>query len=69
VTELVPPSSRGAFVAFRNTLSQLGIAFAAAAGAALYTRNGFAAVCYFASGLSLAAGGVLLFLREPSPTA
>lgn len=65
VTELVPGTARGAYVALRNTLSQLGIAFSASAGAALYPRGGFAAVCYLACGLSLIAAFLLLFIEEP----
>jgi len=65
VTELVPGAARAAYVALRNTFSQLGIAFSASAGAALYPRGGFAAVCYLACGLSLVAAVLLLFIEEP----
>jgi predicted MFS family arabinose efflux permease len=65
VTELVPGAARAAYVALRNTLSQVGIAFSASAGAALYARGGFAAVCYLACALSVGAAIMLLFIEEP----
>jgi predicted MFS family arabinose efflux permease len=64
VTELVPAESRGAYVAFRNTLSQSGQAVAAILAAALYGR-GFEYVCYFTAALSLLAFFVLLCIDEP----
>lgn len=66
VTELVPKEARGAYVALRNTFSQLGIAAAATIGAALYNHGGFALVCYFTTALNLVAAGLLLLLEEPS---
>jgi len=66
VTELVSRERRGAFIALRNTLSQLGIAFAATVGAALYQTRGFEAVCYFTVVLNVIAAGILMLLAEPS---
>jgi predicted MFS family arabinose efflux permease len=64
VTELVPPDSRGAYVALRNTLSQGGNAAAAVGGAALY-ELGFAYVCYMAAAFSVAAFVLLSWIEEP----
>ena len=65
VTELVNKESRGAYVALRNTLSQLGIAAAASVGAVLYARGGFDLVCYLAAALSLVAAFLLWLIKEP----
>ncbi len=64
VTELVGREERGAYVALRNTLSQLGIATAAAVGGLLYSR-GFEWICWFTAGLSFVAFSLLFVLREP----
>jgi predicted MFS family arabinose efflux permease len=64
VTELVPPGSRGAYVALRNTVSQSGNAAAAIGAAALYER-GFEYVCYMAAAFSLAAFVLLYWVDEP----
>jgi len=64
VTELVPPESRGAYVALRNTVSQLGNAAAAIGAAALYER-GFEYVCYMAAAFSVAAFALLFWIEEP----
>ena len=64
VTELVPPKSRGAYVALRNTVSQLGNAAAAIGAAALYER-GFEYVCYMAAAFSVAAFALLFWIEEP----
>jgi len=64
VTELVPPASRGAYVALRNTVSQSGNAAAAIGAAALYER-GFEYVCYMAAAFSLAAFVLLFWIEEP----
>lgn len=65
VTELVSRDARGAYVALRNTLSQLGIAASAALGAALYVWGGFSFVCYLAVAFSLAAAALLFLVQEP----
>jgi DHA1 family inner membrane transport protein len=65
ITELVDREKRGAYVALRDTLSQLGIAVSASAGAILYARGGFAFVCYFAACLSGLAAALLWLIGEP----
>ena len=67
VTELVDKESRGAYVAFRNTLSQAGNAAAAALAATLFER-GFDTVCWMAAGFSLGALLLLLFVDDPRGT-
>jgi predicted MFS family arabinose efflux permease len=64
VTELVSSESRGAYVAFRNMLSQLGSATAALLAAALYDR-GFEYVCWLTAAFSIAAFALLLGIEEP----
>ena len=66
ITELVSRENRGAYVALRDTLSQLGIAVSASAGALLYARGGYAFVCYFAASLSGLAAVLLWMIREPA---
>jgi predicted MFS family arabinose efflux permease len=66
VTELVSREVRGAYVALRNTLSQLGIAVAAAAGASLFAWRGFTAVCILAGIFSLVAALILRWVEEPT---
>jgi predicted MFS family arabinose efflux permease len=66
VTELVSREVRGAYVALRNTLSQLGIAVAAAAGASLFAWRGFTAVCILAGIFSLVAALILRWVEEPA---
>jgi predicted MFS family arabinose efflux permease len=44
ITELVPSTQRGAFVALRNIFSQTGIGIAASVGGLLYERLGYGAV-------------------------
>lgn len=44
ITELVPSTQRGAFVALRNIFSQAGIGIAAIVGGLLYERLGYGAV-------------------------
>ncbi len=65
VTELVSREARGAYVALRNTLSQLGIAVSAAAGGPLLASRGFGAVCILAAAFSLVAALLLLLVEEP----
>ncbi|MGH9470115.1 MAG: MFS transporter [Terriglobia bacterium] len=66
MTELIPGSERGSFMAARAVFSQLGIAAAALAGGVLYQHYGYAAV----TGLCalMTAGVVILlaaFITEP----
>lgn len=65
VTELVSQNDRGAYVALRNTLSQLGIAAAASAGAVLYAQGGYSHICYLSAVLSLLAAASLGLIEEP----
>ena len=65
VTELVSREARGAYVALRNTLSQLGIAVSAAVGGPLLASRGFGAVCILAAAFSLVAALLLLLVEEP----
>ncbi len=65
VTGLVNREARGAYVALRNALSQLGIAVSAATGAALFTVRGYGAVCIFAATFSVVAALLLLWVEEP----
>lgn len=64
VTELVSPEARGAYLALRNTLSQLGSATAAVLAATLYDR-GFEYVCWLTAAFSMVAFGLLLGIEEP----
>lgn len=66
VTELVSQESRGAYIALRNTLSQLGIAASASVGAVLYARGGYDFVCYLAVAFSLVAALLLWMVEEPT---
>jgi predicted MFS family arabinose efflux permease len=65
VTELVSREARGAYVALRNTFSQLGIAVSAAVGGPLFSSRGFGAVCILAATFSLMAALLLLLVEEP----
>lgn len=65
VTGLVSREARGAYVALRNTLSQLGIAVAAAVGGTLFTVRGYGAVCILAASFSVMAAFLLLWVEEP----
>jgi MFS transporter, DHA1 family, inner membrane transport protein len=44
MTELVPASERGSFIALRNVFSQTGIGLVVLAGGAIYERHGYLAV-------------------------
>lgn len=44
MTELVPTSERGSFIALRNVFSQMGIGLVVLAGGAIYERHGYLAV-------------------------
>jgi predicted MFS family arabinose efflux permease len=65
VTELVSREDRGAYVALRNTLSQLGIAAAASLGAVLYAQGGYRTICFLSAVLSLLAAASLVLIEEP----
>jgi AAHS family 4-hydroxybenzoate transporter-like MFS transporter len=66
-TEMVPRSARGAFVAVRNTASQIGIAVSTALSGLLYDSAGYAAVGLMSGAVTLAAGLCIFFMREPQP--
>ncbi len=60
VTELVPPESRGSYIALRNAFSQLGIALAASLSGVLFQNWGYAAVCALGCFANLSAAGLML---------
>ena len=65
LTEIVPPASRGSFVALKNSFSQLGIALAAMLSGILFERRGYGAVCLLGAGANLMAAFSMLFtLRQ-----
>jgi predicted MFS family arabinose efflux permease len=65
ISELIPANERGAYIALRNAISQLAIAFAVTLGGILFERFGFNAVAYFAAACSLAASGLVLLMADP----
>ena len=69
ITELVPSTQRGAFIALRNIFSQTGIGIAAFVGGLLYERHGYGAVTTLCAVMT---GLVALLLAthivEPQPT-
>lgn len=64
ITQLVTTEERGAYVALRNTLSQVGSATAAALASVLYPY-GFQHVCRMTAAFSIAALVLLLLIDEP----
>ena len=70
ITELVPSTQRGAFIALRNIFSQTGIGTAAVLGGFLYERHGYAAVTTLCAAMT-AVVALLLFTHivEPQPVA
>lgn len=66
-TQLVPRRFQGAFVSFRNTASQLGIAFSTAVSGRLYDTEGmgYAAVGVFSGVVTVAAAVFIFLIREP----
>jgi predicted MFS family arabinose efflux permease len=63
-THLVPSRVQGAFVAVRNTGSQLGIAVSAAISGLLYKSFGYGAVGLFSAITTLAAAVCILMMKE-----
>lgn len=61
VTELVPPESRGSYIAMRNAFSQLGIALAAWISGIFFQKWGYAAVCSLGCCANLCAAGAMVF--------
>jgi len=70
ITELVPSSQRGAFIALRNIFSQTGIGTAAVVGGFLFERRGYAAVTTLCAAMT-GVVALLLFTHivEPQPVA
>ncbi len=61
LTEIVPSSSRGAFVALKNSFSQLGIGLATLFSGILFESGGYSAVCLLGAASNLAAAASMLF--------
>jgi predicted MFS family arabinose efflux permease len=70
ITELVPSTQRGAFIALRNIFSQTGIGSVAVLGGFLFERHGYAAVTTLCAAMT-AVVALLLFTHivEPQPVA
>jgi predicted MFS family arabinose efflux permease len=70
ITELVPSTQRGAFIALRNIFSQTGIGTAAVVGGFLFERHGYAAVTTLCAAMT-GVVALLLFTHivEPQPVA
>jgi len=64
-TRLVPPWVQGAFVAIRNTGSQIGIAVSAAVSGLLYKSFGYGAVGLFSAVTTLGAALCIFMMKEP----
>jgi predicted MFS family arabinose efflux permease len=62
VTEVVSPTSRGTFVALKNSFSQLGIAVAALLSGILFEWKGYAAICILCATLNVMAAAVMVLL-------
>lgn len=61
LTEIAGASSRGMFVALKNSFSQLGIGVASMLSGILFEASGYSAVCLLGSAFSLLAAGSMLF--------
>jgi predicted MFS family arabinose efflux permease len=61
LTEIVPSGSRGAFVALKNSFSQLGIGLATLISGFLFGIQGYSGVCMAGSIFCLLAAGAMLF--------
>ena len=69
MTELVPGTQRGTFIALRNISSQLGIGAAVFAGGILYQAHGYAAVTTLCAVMTaLVAVLLATHIVEPQPT-
>jgi predicted MFS family arabinose efflux permease len=62
LTEVVPASSRGSFIALKNSFSQMGIALAALLSGIAFESTGYSAVCWIGVVANLAASGALVFM-------
>jgi predicted MFS family arabinose efflux permease len=68
ITELVPSTQRGAFIALRNIFSQMGIGIAAFLGGLLYERHGYGAVTTLCAVMTaLVALLLIMHIVEPQP--
>jgi predicted MFS family arabinose efflux permease len=68
ITELVPPTQRGAFIALRNIFSQTGIGATAFLGGLLYERHGYGAVTTLCAVMTgLVALLLITHIVEPQP--
>ena len=68
ITELVPATQRGAFIALRNIFSQTGIGVAAFLGGLLYERHGYGAVTTLCAVMTaLVAVLLIMHIVEPQP--
>lgn len=65
-TQLVPSRVQGAFVAVRNTASQIGIAVSGAVSGLLYIRFGYVAVGVFSGVVTLGAAVCIFIMKEPA---
>ncbi|HSO76547.1 MAG TPA: MFS transporter [Blastocatellia bacterium] len=65
-TQLVPSRVQGAFVAVRNTASQIGIAVSAAVSGLLYNQFGYVAVGVFSGVVTLGAAVCIFIMKEPA---
>jgi predicted MFS family arabinose efflux permease len=61
LTEIVSSGSRGAFVALKNSFSQLGIGLAAMLSGFLFEKNGYFGVCFLGAICNLLAAICMLF--------
>jgi len=61
LTEIPGASSRGMFVALKNSFSQLGIGVASMLSGILFEASGYSAVCLLGSVFSLMAAVSMLF--------
>jgi predicted MFS family arabinose efflux permease len=66
-TQLVPSRVQGAFVAVRNTASQIGIAVSAAVSGLLYNKFGYLAVGVFSGVVTLGAAICIFVMKEAAP--
>jgi predicted MFS family arabinose efflux permease len=68
ITELVPSTQRGSFIALRNIFSQIGIGLAAVVGGVLYEWHGYGAVTTLCAVMT-AVVALLLFTHIVEPQA
>ncbi len=61
LTEIVPSGSRGAFVALKNSFSQLGIGLATLMSGILFGLRGYGGVCMLGAAFCLLAAGSMSF--------